>query len=292
MDAAELIPAYARAELPVLPLHSIDPETARCTCLPMCWRCARYGFDPDCQCAVRECTRNAAKHPRTRHGKDDATTDLGQIAEWFGLWPDCNWGIRPPVGTIVLDIDPRNGGDVTLAALLAEHGDLPPTLTARTGSGGQHIWLSYNGPARGKLGEGIDVKSHGGYVVAPPSVHASGGRYEWTDQRSAAYAPGWVKAILNPPVTIRHGRRSGGSGDALARFVESRAYGEINDAVYWAACRAAEGGILDDLLERLVAAAGTAAGTRASQAGEIQTRRTIESARHAPQRADAPRKAV
>lgn len=286
MDAADLIPQYANSGMAVFPLHAM--KDGHCTC----WR---------------DCGRDAAKHPllglahgrndplrstcrgecgRLGHGLHDATTDLGQIAEWLAAYPGCNWGVRPPVGVIVVDVDPRNNGDASLAKLELQHGPLPPTLTAKTGGGGWHYWLGYNGPTRGKLAEGVDIKGNSGYVVAPPSNHASGGVYEWLDMRPAAHAPGWVKAIMNPPIRRRPPVQGGGqgSGQGLISYVESKKFGEINDAVYWAACRANETGILDNILEDLVAAAARAAGSQATAAGEVQTRKTIESARNAPPR--------
>ncbi|MGB8200044.1 MAG: bifunctional DNA primase/polymerase, partial [Pseudonocardiaceae bacterium] len=148
---------YATHGLPVLPLHSV--RDGRCTCATAC--------------------KSPGKHPLTRHGKDDASTELTQITAWWDRWPWANIGIRPPARVIVLDIDPRNGGDTALERLTRQHGLLPRTLTARTGSGGQHIWVTYTGQARGQLCRGVDVKTVRGYVVAPPSLHASGGRYEW-----------------------------------------------------------------------------------------------------------------
>ncbi|MDN5929510.1 MAG: bifunctional DNA primase/polymerase [Pseudonocardia sp.] len=229
MSAAEIIEGYITAGVGVLPLHAM--KGGRCTCG------RPSGSGPgDCH--------SPAKHPLTRSGKDDATTDPTLVAEWLARWPGCNWGVRPPVGVVVVDVDPRNGGDDELAKLQERHGALPATLTARTGSGGLHIWLSYNGPTRGRLCTGVDIKSNSGYLVAPPSVHECGGTYEWIDQRPAAYAPAWVKAILNPP-TVRRSPTGAGSGNiaGLVRFVETAGEGERNRRLYWAACRAVERGL-------------------------------------------------
>lgn len=229
-DAAELVPAYTVAGLAVLPLHTLKNGTCTCGRPP--------GNGPD------DC-HSPAKHPLTRHGKDDATTDLGVVAEWFARWPGCNWGVRPPVGTVVLDVDPRNGGGTAIAELQERHGQLPATLTARTGSGGLHIWLSYLGPTRGRLCAGVDVKSNSGYLVAPPSVHASGGTYTWINQAPAAYAPQWVKDILNPPIRRRPPGTAGKTGriDPLILFVAGSQEGERNKRLFWAACRAHEHGL-------------------------------------------------
>lgn len=261
-DAAELVPAYARAGLPVLPLHVM--RRGVCTC----GRPA--GSRPD------DC-HSPAKHPLTRHGKDDATTDLGVIAEWFARWPGCNWGIRPPVGVVVLDVDPRNGGGTGIAELQAQHEALPATLSARTGSGGVHIWLSYHGPTRGRLCRGVDVKSNSGYLVAPPSVHASGGTYEWINQSPAAYAPQWVKDILNPPIRRRppNAQRGAGRIDPLILFVADSQEGERNNRLFWAACRARDGGLDPEPLVEAAVGIGLS---------QLDAAATVRSAEHAAPR--------
>jgi hypothetical protein len=222
MEAAEIIPSYAAAGLAVLPLHS-----------------ARGGL---CTCCRPDCA-SPAKHPLTRNGKDDATCNLVTIAEWFAQWPWCNWGVRPLKGTIVIDVDPRHGGDVNLLQLTQKHGNLPNTLTARTGSGGLHIWLTYIGPSRGKLCTGVDIKTNSGYLVAPPSLHASGGIYTWGNNLPAAYAPRWIKLLLNPPAR-RYATPPGDKPiEPLVRFVAESVEGERNSRLYWAACRAHENGL-------------------------------------------------
>jgi hypothetical protein len=90
---------------------------------------------------------------------------------------------RLSAGLIVLDVDPRNGGDETLHALERLHGELPPTPRVLTGGGGEHYYfrlpVSEQAGVGASVGPGLDVKADGGYVVAPPSVHPSGARYAW-----------------------------------------------------------------------------------------------------------------
>jgi hypothetical protein len=67
----------------------------------------------------------------------------------------------------------------------------------KTGSGGQHFYFKYpihTIKNRTNLFQGIDVKSDGGYVVAPPSLHASGNNYEWTTSFDMPLAemPDWL----------------------------------------------------------------------------------------------------
>lgn len=107
-----------------------------------------------------------------------------EVEEWFGRWPDGNIGIVTGAvsGMVVLDIDPKHGGDESLAQLVREHGPLPLTIEAITGGGGSHVYFSHpGGIVRNKVGlaPGIDLRGDGGCVVAPPSVHASGKSYGW-----------------------------------------------------------------------------------------------------------------
>ncbi len=123
----------------------------------------------------------ADKRPLTPHGYKDATSDSAIISEWFSCWPDANIGIATGAasGVIVLDVDPRNGGNESFAAIASL---IPSTLTARTGGGGKHLYFKYCTGLKnsnGKLGTGLDIKTDKGYVVAPPSLHPSGQLYEW-----------------------------------------------------------------------------------------------------------------
>src|SRR5713226_1159337 len=65
-----------------------------------------------CTCNRSDCD-SPAKHPRTRNGFKAATTDELQIRQWWGRWPQANVGIATGVNSdlVVIDIDPRNGGN-------------------------------------------------------------------------------------------------------------------------------------------------------------------------------------
>jgi putative DNA primase/helicase len=176
--------AYARRGWPVFPLHSVQEG---------CCSCGR----PACE--------SAAKHPRTLHGLKDATRDEAQIRLWWNTWPDANVGIVTGTqsGLVVVDIDPRNGGDESLAELERTHGSLPKTIESLTGGGGQHFFFQHpGGSIKSKpLAEGIDIKADGGYVVAPPSSHRSGELYRWEgaghpEDVPPAALPGWLCAQL------------------------------------------------------------------------------------------------
>ncbi len=111
------------------------------------------------------------------------------VCDWFRTCPDAGIGIVTGAvsGLVVLDVDVRHGGDAALQRLEREHGRLPTTLECRTGGGGHHLYFAHPGRlVRNKVGlaAGIDLRADGGYVVAPPSLHASGLRYVWVDGRA------------------------------------------------------------------------------------------------------------
>lgn len=182
-----------------------------------------------CSCARPDCT-SRGKHPRTTRGLHDATCDLDVIARWWQRWPNANVAVRTGAtsGLVVLDVDPAHGGLATLAELQRLHGALPPSPAVRTGSGGRHYWFAHPGiPVRnsaGRLGPGLDIRADGGYVIAPPSIHAAGNRYLWASEVAVAPAPGWLLTLcrvrrdqgLAKPTDTRHRPQEAGAWAAAA----------------------------------------------------------------------------
>jgi hypothetical protein len=161
------------------------------------------------------------------------------------MWPTANIGIRPHPGHVVLDVDPRNGGDVQLRAMQDRYGPLPTSRSAATGGGGWHWWCTCPGDVRGELAPGVDVKSHGGYVVAPPSLHSSGRRYEWIDAGPVVDAPDYLRGLLARPQAQRRratGRVTDRQMAGLLRVVAEAPYRQRNNRLYWACARAHEVG--------------------------------------------------
>jgi hypothetical protein len=139
----------------------------------------------------------ADKRPLVRGGFKAATTNADDIDAWWAGWPTASIGWDIPPDHLVLDIDPRHGGDESLAELEAEHGRLPKTLSSLTGGGGQH--LIFKVPAGTEVlqltgvRDGIDTRVGGrGYIILPPSMHASGRRYAWSQRVAPVEAPGWL----------------------------------------------------------------------------------------------------
>ncbi|MGB8509800.1 MAG: bifunctional DNA primase/polymerase, partial [Pyrinomonadaceae bacterium] len=161
--------------------------------------------DGRCSCQKTKaatCT-SPGKHPRITLWQDLATTDERMLKNWWKQWPDANPFIvtGEKSGLYVVDVDSKGGGDVALAELCERHSDAwLDTSAVRTG-GGFHFYYQY--PAgldlrntAGRLAEGIDTRGNGGYVVAPPSLHASGRRYEWMNEKAPAPPPEWLLKLL------------------------------------------------------------------------------------------------
>jgi hypothetical protein len=178
--------AYAEGGWRVFPLHTPTGEGA-------------------CSCAAGLNCKSIGKHPRTARGVKEATTDAAIIRGWWNRFPGANIGIATGAasGLVVVDIDPRHGGDVSLAKLMEGFGDLPATLESATGGGGWHLLYEPPGVtfknSASVLGEGLDVKTDGGYIVAPPSLHASGRRYAWRNGNTRAAMPGRMVELLTAP---------------------------------------------------------------------------------------------
>lgn len=135
--------------------------------------------------------------PKGSRGFKDAATDEQVVRAAFREHPRSNLGVDLGGARLLLvDIDPRNGGQESFDALVEEHGALPPTPRALTGGGGWHYFLSNPNGLRSKtIAPGIDVKGHGGYALLPPSKHPSGERYKWEsspDEVATADPPEWL----------------------------------------------------------------------------------------------------
>jgi hypothetical protein len=128
-----------------------------------------------------------------------------QLRAWLRRRPDANLAIVTGAvsGLVVLDVDPRHGGIASLSRWERQHGELPNTLEAQTGGGGRHLYFAHpGGELRNRVGlaPGLDLRGDGGVIVAPPSVHPSGGRYRWLpghapEEARPAPLPGWLLEI-------------------------------------------------------------------------------------------------
>lgn len=135
-----------------------------------------------CTCSKGARCSSPGKHPigswkeyQQRHASEE------EVRSWFRKHPHANVGIVTGEisGLVVLDIDGKEG----LENLAALNFEIPETFMVETGGGGQHHYFAY--PPGGlsnsasKIAPKVDIRADGGFVVAPPSMHVSGRRYEW-----------------------------------------------------------------------------------------------------------------
>ena len=138
------------------------------------------------------------------HGVKDASREPAQLREWWGDRPDHGIGLAcGPSGLAVVDIDPRNGGLLSMEALVATHKDVPPCPVAETGGGGWHyVYAAPKGVRlrNGAIAAGVDLKCDGGYIAVAPSVHPSGRAYRWVSSARPSLVacsplPSWVVGL-------------------------------------------------------------------------------------------------
>jgi hypothetical protein len=263
--------AYAERGIPVLPLHH---PVVRAPVAP--GALAVVG----CSCGSPACG-SVGKHPLAERGRDDATTDPDRLAWWWRRFPLANVGLATGVAFDVLDVDSSQAVSslrwFTVAYVAKGRGPL-----ARTGGDGWHFYLAPTGLGslhpRGLAR--MAWRGRGGYVVAPPSRHASGAVYSWVRDLGTPLpeAPLPLRDRLRTPAT--------GAGpspygqDVLERWlaeVASAPKGERNCTLYRAGLRLyslVAGGLLDrELVEEGLMVAAEA--SRLALDEPVQTRRTL-----------------
>lgn len=174
------------------------------------------------------------KRPLISGWQEAATSNIAQLEAWTHQYPACNWGLATGAASGVVGIDFDGAeGRASLADLERQGFTLPATLTVNTGrtDGGEHRYyrppsgVEIRNDQSGKIGAHIDVRGKGGFVVCPPSVHASGNLYHFIDPSAPiADLPGWVVERLRmcPPIPTASAQASSqavGKGSRTNRLV-------------------------------------------------------------------------
>jgi len=239
---------YAERGIAVFPLGPAKRPLARCAA---CWPVGACPGRDECRCGVDTC-----------HGFYAATSDHAVINGWWGRHPDWQIGLRTgQVSDLVaLDVDVDKGGLDSLIALQQAGLDIRDTAAQLSGSGlSFHLLYSHPGGtvpnSAGRLGDGLDVRGDGGYVVGAPSRHPdTGARYQLLGE--LMQLPVW-----RPPSHPEHARSfsatpqqqrnrsvaSRGTGrltstrvQALVDLVGSAQPGRRREMLFWAGCRLGE----------------------------------------------------
>jgi hypothetical protein len=128
-----------------------------------------------------------------------------EVEGWFDQWPGAN--IAMPTGAlngvVVIDCD----SDDANRRFLEVCPDASKTLSAKTPRGFHYYFQHEEGvrnDAGKKLGEGIDIRGDGGYVLVPPSVLDSGHGYHWNYLATPVQLPrkvadAIIKVLDQPP---------------------------------------------------------------------------------------------
>lgn len=147
-----------------------------------------------------------------------ATRNPEVISGWWTRWSDANVGVLPDRICLAIDVDPRNGGDGSLADLERRLGPLPTTPRYVTGGedDGWRLLFAHPGTSLTFPGaRGLEFRDGAQQIVAPPSIHPATGRpYEWEitlDEMPLAQLPRpWIAAARAPRTYQRHPRPAGG----------------------------------------------------------------------------------
>ena len=173
------------------------------------------------------------KTPKTRQGFKDATRSEASIIELWRKWPAAGIGVATgkPSGIVVIDIDPRSGGEDGFSDLAGRLGAPGVTVRVTTPSGGWHAW--YRAPSvpitcsAGKIAPGVDVRGDGGYVVAPPTPRPDGTGWRWAGKAPLAeLQPEWLEALTAGPET--RARPAAGAGSWVAMLAAGIPNGQRN----------------------------------------------------------------
>ena len=174
---------------------------------------------------VKKGTKGSSGGQLLRSWKDEASMDPAVIAKWWRTWPDADICIATGNGLIVIDLDVKGETDGTksLFIWISDNGKMPDTAVVKTRSGGQHHYYYVDGtfPNSRDFLPGIDIRSDGGYVVAPPSAG-----YEWVNNLPIAKADQTVYDFLEKKerpkfFTLPEVIPEGGRNDTLFKYAAS-----------------------------------------------------------------------
>lgn len=244
---------YAENGLKIIPVWSIvkNKKTGELECgsLARKRRQAKQYNEPEPEC------QSPGKEPCIPKWQSRASFDPKIHAQWDRSFKNPNIGVPTGIdnGVFVVDVD-GDEGKASLAHWKEKGLVLPRTLTSETGSGGLHLFFKY--PAQGRvknsvsrIAHKIDIRGDGGFVVAPPSKHRSGGSYSFIEgvegrRFVVAAAPQWLlDLVLDAEQT---GKRTRGDSYESRRIATENAGSD-----HKAASRQAEAGGFEASLTRI-----------------------------------------
>ena len=148
-----------------------------------------------------------------------------ELEKWFGKTKNNIGIVAGEISNLsIIDMDGKSAVD-----FMTSGHDLPLTPMVRTGKDyGYHLYCSYNKNLRNFQTRldlpSIDMRSEGGYVVAPPSIHPNGKTYEWVSTpEHCSEVPAWfLTLVLNKTSFSMGGDYKGGGANATNLFSKGR----------------------------------------------------------------------
>ena len=223
---------YASRGIPVLPLHYPLPHHRGLQPVTDDGQLAHPAVGTGCSCRDPGCGQ-VAKHPLgslVPHGVKDATTNRARVLAWWTRHPQANIGLATGHRFDVLDVDGPAGAQAIRD--LRRHpwpGRARGRWSGPAAAAGTTTWPPPAWATSSPRGlEHVDWRGRGGYVVAPPSRHASGHPYQWVagrdldtplgrGARGAAGAAAASPAPSDPPGPVQLPAAGDGPGDRYAR---------------------------------------------------------------------------
>ena len=192
--------------------------------------------DGSCSCSLGKDCPSPGKHPAPSRWKhyQKQRADEDTLTIWFdGRFKDYNIGVvtgEISGNVFAVDVDVAEGkpGADTLDDLCMANDDLPQTLEQITGSGGRHyLFRAPEGKTiatgANTLGDGVDTRGEGGFIVVAPSNHKSGGSYV-ANSYDIEDAPDWLVTMLETD-----GTRPTASGPAMQNTANTNIWGDVVD---------------------------------------------------------------
>ena len=226
-----------------------------------------------------------SKKPATKHGLNDWTDNPEDVRLIWERNPNYNIGIVTGTashGLLVLDFDEDDEKGVhgfdTRDEWETLHGELPCSVVALTGRGGEHYLYRTDRTNIRPLAnpeKGVDVRCEGSYIVAPPSIHPNGQPYAWEEGRSPLN-----RAVDSATAAtydfLDHIQRNGGVDEDKQRQPERfelpeviRA-GERNDVLFRYGCSLRSRGLPDDAINSMMRTANAERCTTPLTEGEMR----------------------
>lgn len=220
------------------------------------------------------------KLPAIKKWEQSASADPSVITKWYTetFVGGCNFGFPPGRADIlVIDTDVNKevknadgtvsciSGEDSLTAFCTGMGcSLPDTLTVRTPSGGIHRYYSASGlGSKNAFLPAVDIKSNGGYVVAPGSLTPKGG-YSIIKDMKVALLPDWFIAAYGKKKPVKEketvnykskitpdSETNLAAAEALIDSWEYAVEGERNDSLFRLARDLCRSGVSRDMAMRL-----------------------------------------